>query len=194
MVTIQFGISEDRKKKAAEIIYEALGTKLGPIFGSKEKGIPLFSQYLCNERIIVALENDTILGVMGIQYEGKDFIDVSFWQLLRAVKWKIFTFLFINLVYFSSVKSNEILVSVLAVDSSARGKGVGSALMTYIVDFARSHQCNRVFLYVVDTDKEAKVFYEKIGLIEEKARTLLFPWNRLFEFTIVYEMVYALKE
>ena len=192
MVTIQFGISENQKRKAAEIIYEALGTKLEPIFGSKEKGISLFSKYLCNERIIVALEDDTIMGVMGIQYKGKDFIDISFWKLLRAVKWKILTFLFVNLVYFSSVKPDEILVSVLAVDSTARGKGVGSALMTHIIDFARSHQCNRVYLYVVDIDKEAKVFYEKIGLIEEKARTLIFPWSRIFEFNIVYEMVYTL--
>lgn len=192
MVEIQSGILESQKMKVAEIIYEALGTKLTPIFGPKEQGIPLFSKYLCDERIIVALDNDAIVGVMGVQYKGKDFIDISFWQLLRRVKWRILTFLFVNIVYFSDVPSDEILVSVLAVDSAARGKGIGSALMRYIIDFARSHQYDRVFLYVVDTDKEAKVFYEKIGLTEEKARTLIFPWSRIFEFNIVYEMVYTL--
>lgn len=192
MVTIHSGISETQKPKVAEIIYEALGTKLRPIFGPKENGISLFSKHLCNERIIVALEDETIVGVAGLQYKGKDFIDISFWQLLRRVKWRILTFLFVNLVYFSGVTSKEILVSVLAVDSTVRGKGVGSALMTFIIDFARSHQYDRVFLYVVDIDKEAKAFYEKIGFTEKKARTLIFPWSRIFVFNEVYEMVYPL--
>lgn len=99
---------------------------------------------------------------------------------------------YVNLVYFSGVTPNEILVSVLAVDSAVRGKGIGSALMTFIIDFARSKQYDRVFLYVVDIDREAKTFYEKIGFTEKKARTLIFPWSRIFEFNEVYEMVYTL--
>jgi GNAT superfamily N-acetyltransferase len=177
---------------AAAIIYEALGSKLRPIFGPKEKGIPLFSKYLCDERMIVALEDETITGVAGLLYDGKDFLDLSFWQLLRTVKWRIFTFLFVNLVYFSDVKKNEILISVLAVSSAARGKGIGEELMKAVIDFARSHQYTKVFLYVVDTNKRAKAFYERIGLVEKKARALIFPWNHIFEFNIVYEMVYTL--
>lgn len=192
MTILQFSIPESQRMKAAEIIYEALGTKLRPIFGPKEKCIPLFFEYLCDERLVVALENETIMGVAGLLYDGKDFIDISFWQLLRRVKWRIFTFLFVNLVYFSDVKQNEILISVLAVDSAARGKGIGNALMNFVIDFARSHQCNKVSLYVVDTNKRAKAFYEKVGLVEKKARALIFPWSRIFEFNTVYEMVYTL--
>ena len=189
---LQFGIPDSQRITAAAIIYEALGSKLRPIFGPEEKGIPLFSKYLCDERIIVALENETVTGVAGLLYDGKDFIDISFWQLLRAIKWRIFTFLFVNLGYFSDVKKNEILISVLAVSSAARGKGIGEELMKAVIDFARSHQYTRVFLYVTDTNERAKSFYERIGLIQEKARTMLFPWNRILGFNIVYEMVYTL--
>lgn len=75
MVTVKSGISENQKTKVAEIIYEALGIKLKPIFGPKENGVALFSKHLCNERIIVALEDETIVGVAGLQYKGKDFIE-----------------------------------------------------------------------------------------------------------------------
>jgi ribosomal protein S18 acetylase RimI-like enzyme len=192
MVTIQVGISENQKTKAAEIIYEAIGDKLRHIFGPKEKGIPFLSEYLCDERLVVALDNGTLAGVSGLQYKGKTFIDISFWQMLRELKWGIFKFLFVELAYFSGVKPDEIVVEALAVDSTMRGKGIGDALLTSIIDFARSNQYKTISLFVVDTNKRAKAFYEKTGFTEKKMRKMAFPWNKFLDINAVFEMVYTL--
>ncbi len=191
-MVIQFGIPETQKMKAAEILYEALGSKLKHILGPKEKGIPFLSEHFCDERVITALDNEAVVGVLGLYYKGKDFIDISFWQLLCQLKWRIVTFLFVGWFFLTTIKQDQILVDALAVDCAVRGKGIGSALMDFVIDFARSHQYDQVTLFVIDTNKRAKIFYEKIGFTEIKVHSLIFPWNKILEFNRVYEMVYTL--
>ena len=52
----------------------------------------------------------------------------------------------------------------LCVDSSLRGKGIGTILYKYVVDYAKKIGCYRVTLNVWELNESAKAFYQKLGL------------------------------
>ena len=52
----------------------------------------------------------------------------------------------------------------LCVDESARGRGVGTALMDAAVDWARAQRCHNIDLNVWEFNEGAKAFYERYGM------------------------------
>ena len=56
----------------------------------------------------------------------------------------------------------------LCVDERARGRGVGSALYQYVLDYARQEGCHNVTLNVWCLNGPAMKFYEKCGLRPQK--------------------------
>ena len=56
----------------------------------------------------------------------------------------------------------------LCVDEHARGRGVGSALYQYVLDYARREGCHNVTLNVWCLNGPAMKFYEKCGLRPQK--------------------------
>ena len=55
-------------------------------------------------------------------------------------------------------------VDDLCVDESARGRGVGTALMDAAVDWARAQRCHNIDLNVWEFNEGAKAFYERYGM------------------------------
>ena len=55
-------------------------------------------------------------------------------------------------------------VDDLCVDESARGKGIGTALMDAAVAFARAKSCHNVDLNVWEFNEGARAFYERYGM------------------------------
>lgn len=52
----------------------------------------------------------------------------------------------------------------LCVDSSCRGKHVGSALYNFVVDYAKQNGCHSVTLNVWEGNDSARSFYERMGM------------------------------
>ena len=52
----------------------------------------------------------------------------------------------------------------ICVDSNKRGKGVGTKIYNYIIDFAKKNGFYNVTLNVWECNPEAKKFYENLGL------------------------------
>jgi ribosomal protein S18 acetylase RimI-like enzyme len=190
MVTVTFGVPEDQTKAAAEILYEAFHHKFAAIFGPKQQTITLLSEHLRDDRTVAAFHENTLVGVGGLKFGGKESIDITFWQLLRILKFRIFRFFVLGWVFYSTVENDELLVDMLAVAPTMRRKGVGSALMDFIIDFAQSEGYTHVRLFVIDTNESAKRFYETKGFKEKRVHTLIFPWNKILAFDSAYEMVY----
>ena len=186
---ITFGVPENQRVRVAEIVFEAFENEFKNIFGSKS--IHLISKYLRNDRTVVAISEDVVVGVAGLKVEGKEFIDVGFRQLLRELGFGIFRVLFLGWIFYNRVKERELLVDVLAVAENMRGKGVGTRLINFTIDFARSRGCRQIKLFVVDTNQKAKRFYEQLGFKEAKTRRVPFPWSKVFCFKKVSEMRYA---
>ncbi len=68
-------------------------------------------------------------------------------------------------------------ITGLVVDASARGQGVGSALMQAAVDFATEHQAPRIEIISGNHRPEAHAFYRKLGCVatEQTKFNLLTP-------------------
>ncbi|MGD2250629.1 MAG: GNAT family N-acetyltransferase [Candidatus Methanofastidiosia archaeon] len=190
MAEITFGVPADQKVITAEILYNAFQDKFETVFGPKDRVISLLSEHFCNERIVVAHDTGEVIGVGGLKFAGKSFISITGWQLLRTLKGGIIRFLFTGWVLETTVEPTEILVDILAVTQLMRGKGIGSALMSFIIDFAHTEGYKQVKLFVVDTNRKAKKFYTDMGFKEKEIHRIIFPWNRVFGFNTAFEMVY----
>jgi [ribosomal protein S18]-alanine N-acetyltransferase len=59
----------------------------------------------------------------------------------------------------------------MAVDCEARGQGIGAALITAVVDWARANGANRIELEVRASNARAIRLYERFGLCREGLRT-----------------------
>ena len=199
---ISFGVPEDQRLRAAKILHEAFETKFKNVFGPRETGVPLISRHLRNDRVVVATGKGIVVGLAGLRFGGKSFIDVGFWDLLRELRFGILRLLLSSCCYpifrqvwFSLNKpgENEILLEALAVAKDMRGKGVGSRLLKFIIDFGRSGGYEQIRLSVVDTNVKAKRFYERFGFEEVRVHRVLFPWNRILGFNAVSEMILRIQ-
>lgn len=188
---IGFGVPRDQSISATEILYDAFEKKFKPIFGSRERTIALMAGHLRYDRTIAASCEGRVVGIAGLKFDGKEFLDFSLWSLLRELKLGIFRLFFLGVIFFNIVKKDELLVDSLAVTEDMRGKGIGKELMEFVVDFARKKGYRQVKLHVIDSNEKAKRFYERLGFSVIKFISIS-PWNRIFGFEGVYEMTYSI--
>jgi GNAT superfamily N-acetyltransferase len=80
--------------------------------------------------------------------------------------------------------SNAAALTALWVNPSFRGKGVGSALIDAVVDWATAHHCGQVLLWVTEVNQAAERLYERHGF----ARTGRVSEVRPREPAVEYEM------
>ena len=191
-VKVTWGVPPDQKVKAALILHEAFEDKFAKIFGSKERTISLLSEHLCCERTVTALYKNTVVGVAGLHFGGKNFVDAGLWQLLQHLKRGIFRYLFVGWVLESTAQKNEIVVDTLAVAQKMRNKKIGSRLLKFIIDYAHSQHYKQVTLFVIGTNVSAKSFYERMGFREEEVERIIFPWDRILQFKTAFRMSYEL--
>ena len=191
---ITFGCPEKERRVVAEILFHAFENKFKHVFGSQEQSIALISKHLRNDRIIVAHNKGSIVGVGGLKFKGKEFFDTTFLELLSELKFGIFRVIFYGWIFYSSVEEKELLLDVLAVNENVRGRGIGTEIINFIIEFAHSKSYERVKLYVIDINERAKSLFERLGFTEVKVHKILFPWNKILGFTKTIEMIYSLRE
>ena len=75
----------------------------------------------------------------------------------------------------SEVKNNQLLEDIktlyiddICVDENARGKHVGKALYEYVLDYAKSIDCNNITLNVWEGNEAAQRFYRNMGMQVQK--------------------------
>ncbi len=66
----------------------------------------------------------------------------------------------------------------LCVDESQRGLNIGKILYNHACGYAREQGCYNITLNVWSGNENARIFYEKLGLTEQK-RTLEMILNKL---------------
>lgn len=192
-IEITHGIPKNQKLRVARIIFEAFEDKYKHIFGPRKKSIYAIMQFLRDDRTIVALQRGVVVGVGGVKFEGKGFIDPNLSSLVRVLKLgtpraAVMGWFF----YLGRVEERELFIDSLAVIKELRGKGIGSSLLKFIIDFARSKGYLRVKLQVIGKNWRAKKLYEKKGFKEGRILNLPFPWDRIFGFKRVSEMNFGI--
>lgn len=73
----------------------------------------------------------------------------------------------VNLLFTVSTALGErvVLLEDMVVAPSARGAGVGSALLTAAIEFARAHRCPRITLLTDRVNADAQRFYARHGFV-----------------------------
>lgn len=194
VIEIRFGVPEKQRVDVANIFYDSFEHKFRICFGAKNKFLAFASRCLRDDRTLVAFKDDVPVGVTGLVFSGKSFLDASLYHTVRvygleAVRIGVFALPFI----LSTAPKTDVFIDVLAVSADERGKGIGSKLIHSAIDYARSNGFYRITLTVTETNHKAKRLYERIGFKATRDRSIPYPFSSIMGFGSVTEMAYMLK-
>jgi ribosomal protein S18 acetylase RimI-like enzyme len=77
---------------------------------------------------------------------------------------------------------------VIAVSPEARGKGIGTKMLRFLLSFGKEKELKKIRLYVIHNNEEAKVLYERIGFTTVRLHKIPRFWRNFFGFSGYFEM------
>lgn len=174
-VTYQVGIPDEHRSVAVDLFDEAFGEKLALAVPNMENRKALFAEGFNLDVAIAALMDGNLVGIAGFHAHGKSLTsDLKYRHLLShlgflggnraAIVFSLFE---------RTPRPNELVMEGIAVQSQARGMGVGKQLLGEIRKYAENHGFNRVRLDVIDTNPKARQLYERFGF--RSVKTERFP-------------------
>ena len=187
---IRRGFSEEHRKRAALLFWQAFSGKLGKFLGPDEKALSFFEGVLNPEFSLSAVAPDgRLLGMAGFKTSAGALAAGELKDLAAVYGW--FGGLWRGLLLDSLERELEpetLLMDGIFVSEEARGQGVGSALLEAICDEAKALGLKRVRLDVIDTNPRARALYERSGFVAvSKKETGMLAG--LFGFKYATEMV-----
>jgi ribosomal protein S18 acetylase RimI-like enzyme len=164
-IEIKLGIPEELRHQAAIICYEGFRSQVEWLFGSQKKAITLLKHSFDLKLGVTAQKQGQLVGLAGLQYANRPFFQfersrcIQELGLLRG----LLAFLIFNNLSVHQILPDEMYISLLVVDISMRGKGIGSSLMQSTFEIAQQNQCSAVVLDVANTNSDARRLYERLG-------------------------------
>lgn len=162
-----------------DILVDAFSDKLSYIFNNEmDKAREITAKYYSTMSLdelnshYVAVEDGIVLGAMHLKYKGgpKRSGSVAISEMIQRLG--VFRGLSAtaSLILFTSddFKPDTCHVSFLAVMPDARSKGIGTQLMDYAIEFAKSKKLPKLSLNVVGSNTGAIRLYERLGFHTEK--------------------------
>lgn len=172
-VVISRGFIEDERTRVASLYWEAFGRKLRPGFAYESTGLAVVRAALRPDHMLAARRGDEILGVCGFYDAGTGAADLSWHRLRQALSVPAALRASIVLSLLSRpTHAGSLLLDGICVDSSARGLGIGTALLSAASDHARQRGARAVRLSVVDSNPRARALYERRGFVAVESGTL----------------------
>ncbi len=176
-VELRLGMPEEFRREVAEIVYEAFRQKLAPLIGGPEKGAAILENALDPALAIVAVCRGQLVGVAGLQYDGRNFVTPRRSEFVRQFGALSGTLRFVMFMVFAlAYGQKDMYIDILAVAPAMRGKGVGTLLLDAVFQTAREKGFKSVSLEVVDTNPDARRLYERLGFVAR--RTYPYPYLR----------------
>ena len=193
-VELRSGMPEEFRRQVAEIVYGAFRQKLAPLIGSPEQGIAILEAAIDPAFAIVAFCRGEPVGVAGLQYSGRNFINPQRSEFTRQFGWVPGMLRFVMFKLFAlAYDQKDMYIDILAVAPAMQGKGIGTRLLEAIFQTAREKGFKSVSLEVVDTNPDARRLYERAGFVVE--HTYPYPYLRgIAGFSASIKMVKVLSE
>lgn len=192
-VTIQTGFPAAQRGVAAHLYYQAFGEKLGKLMGHDGRAERFFARVLDPAHAISALAPDgTLLGFAGFKTERgafaggglRDFAAIYGWP---GTLWRAPLLALLE----RDLAPGQLLMDGIAVAPEARGLGIGTKLLSAIMNEARTRKMAQVRLDVIDINPRARALYERVGFRAEKTEHIG-PLRYLFGFRSATRMVFSL--
>ena len=193
-VEICRGLPDLYLRQAAELYYEGFRRKFEPVLNSPGQGIAILEEAFDSELAIIAVYQDQLAGIAGLQYGGRDFVSFRISAFARQYGWLrgLFKALLLFLFFAEHGSKGELAIESIVVHPAMRGRGIGTRLLEAVFDFARARGFGSVRLEVVDTNPDARRLYERMGFVA--TATHRHPYlRRMMGFTAVTPMVKELS-
>lgn len=190
MIDIRFGLTDDHRAEAAVLYWQAFGGKLGRVLGPEPMALRFLQRVMQADQCLTAIDMDgRLLGLAGFKTPEASFAGGSR-DDLRAVYGRFGGFwrgLALQLLG-RDVDTQRFLLDGLCVSDSARGQGLGTALLEAVVAEARRRGYPAVRLDVVDTNTRARALYERRGFVLDRTAGIG-PLRLIFGFRAAHTMV-----
>jgi ribosomal protein S18 acetylase RimI-like enzyme len=162
-------VSDRQMDSAIDVFYYAFKRKIRTLIKSEKKAKAIYKKAINHDRVLYTLVGDKVVGVIGLHYGGRNFMEFKYNDLRQ--QFNPFTSFFIWFFYkiVSPRATDDVLrIDSVAVDKNSRSMGIGTALIKKVFEMAREKKFNEVILEVVDTNPRAKELYERLGFKEKK--------------------------
>ena len=162
---ISVGIPVGHRDEAAALYWEAFGEKLGFTMGPKYQALRFIRSVLRPDHAICAISDDgRLLGIAGFKTAEGALVGGDFRDMRRVYGWVSASIRLSLLATLErDTENRRFLMDGLFVAKEARGKGVGTSLLSAIMAEARKRGYHQVRLDVVDTNPRARALYRDLG-------------------------------
>lgn len=190
MVEIRRGLPPGTEDQAARLYWEAFGGKLGIVMGPESRALRFIRAAIRSDHCFVALAPDgRLLGIAGFKSPQGAFVGGQARDMRAAygrlgALWRSAALWALS----HDVDNHRFLVDGISVTRSARGQGVGTALLQALYAEGRSRGYGSIRLEVVDTNWRARALYERQGFVPVRTERLG-PLRLLFGFSSATTMV-----
>lgn len=163
--SISTGFAEAERHRVAGLYWQAFGTKLGKVMGPEARATDFFVTVLNPDFALVARGADGgLLGLAGFKTAQGGLVGGSYGDMARVYGWIGAAWR----VALLSVLEREVQPGVFQMDgifveASARGMGVGTALLQAVAQEAADRGLAQVQLDVIDINPRAQALYERVG-------------------------------
>lgn len=186
---VRNGLGPHHRQAAAALYAEAFEAKLRPLLGPRHRIASVVEAALDPAFALSAVsQRGTLLGVAGYKTAAGAFTKGSLGVMCREYGRVSGTVRGVLVSLLERAAEPGVLVmDGIAVDATARGKGVGSALLRAVCEKAATLGLGAVRLDVIDTNSKARALYERHGFIAGPT-THLGPLRHLFGFAAATTM------
>ncbi|WP_050528065.1 GNAT family N-acetyltransferase [Pseudorhodobacter aquimaris] len=175
---------------AAELYWDAFGSKLGRVMGPRRRALAYLQQSMRADHAICALSpNGSLLGLVGFKTHIGSFAGGGPKEM-RAVYGRFGALWRMGLMSLleRDVENERFLLDGICVHATARDQGVGTQLLMAICDEARAQNYPAVRLDVIDSNPRARALYERLGFVAEHTDQLG-PLRYIFGFAASTSMI-----
>lgn len=163
------GFPASQRDEVVRLFWEAFRPKLYPVMKPEGKAIAFLQKVADPTHAISALSPDgLVIGVAGFKTAAGAFIGGGLKEMCAVYGpvggvWRGLALSVLE----RPLQPGTLLMDGIFVDETARGRGVGSALLAAIKARAAMLDCSSVRLDVIDTNPRAKALYERHGFVAE---------------------------
>ena len=165
MIRIERGFHESERALAAHLFWQAFSAKLGKVMGPEARALRFFEAAMDPAFALAARDDDgALLGLAGFKTAQGGLVAGELQDLAQVYGW--FGALWRGMLLGAlerDVKPDVFQMDGIFVDASARGRGVGTALLQAVLQEAAQRGLAEVQLDVIDSNPRARALYERVG-------------------------------
>lgn len=190
--TLSSGFTDADRTTVARLYWAAFCTKLGAILGPDARAQSFFAKIMSPEFAITARKaNGAVIGVAGFKISKGALTGGDLHDIARHYSWvgALWRGPLLGLLE-RDLANDTLLMDGICVDSSERGLGVGTALLTAIKAEAVARGLAHVRLDVIDINPRARALYTREGFVAGTPQNIG-PWRYLFGFSTSTPMTWT---